>query len=121
MAAVKIENGTSVSLDRMIQPILLLLIFKKPSHGYELIQNYNALDPTEIVEPGTIYRHLRRMEKEGLVISQWETSESGPARRQYAITKEGAIALREAVHKLQHQKKQIEEFLSQYNSLAERS
>jgi len=107
----------SVSLDKMIQPTLLLLIYKKPAHGYELIQNYNALDPAEIVEPGTIYRNLRRMESDGFVASTWETSESGPARRQYVITARGLELLKEAVTRLEHQKEQIQEFLQLYRDL----
>ena len=112
--------SASVSLDRMIQPMLLLLILKKPTHGYELIQSFNALHEGEIVEPGTIYRNLRRMEKEGFVLSSWEASESGPARRKYDITEEGIKALQEAVLKLERQKQQIEDFLTEYNDLTAR-
>jgi len=118
MAAGKTANSASVSLDRMIQPMLLLLILKKPTHGYELIQSFNALHEGEIVEPGTIYRNLRRMEKEGFVLSSWEAAESGPARRNYTITGEGLTALQEAVPKLKQQKRQIEDFLTEYHSLA---
>lgn len=114
----KTEGGASIALDRMIQPMLLLLILKKPAHGYELIQNFNALHEDELVEPGTIYRNLRRMEKEGFVTSNWEAAESGPARRKYDITREGIIALREAAGKLERQKKQIEDFLAEYQNLA---
>jgi DNA-binding PadR family transcriptional regulator len=120
MATGKTENGTGVSLDRMIQPMLLLLILKKPTHGYELIQSFNALHEGELVEPGTIYRNLRRMEKEGFVSSKWEAAESGPARRKYAITGEGIKALQEAVLKLKQQKRQIEDFLAEYDILATR-
>lgn len=117
MDAGKSPGTVGVSLDKMIQPTLLLLIYKKPSHGYELIQNYNALDPAEIVEPGTIYRNLRRMESEGFVVSTWETSQSGPARRQYEITTEGIEVLKKAVARLEHQKAQIQEFLQLYREL----
>jgi poly-beta-hydroxybutyrate-responsive repressor len=117
MTASKIENGVVISLDRMIQPMLLLLILKKPAHGYELIQSFNAVHEGALVEPGTIYRNLRRMEKEGYVLSKWEASESGPARRKYDITADGIKALQEAVHKLEQQKQQIDEFLSEYNNL----
>ncbi|SFG81149.1 poly-beta-hydroxybutyrate-responsive repressor [Desulfotomaculum arcticum] len=120
MTAEKTENGAGVALDRMIQPMLLLLILKKPTHGYELIQSFNALHEDEIVEPGTIYRNLRRMEKEGFVLSSWEASESGPARRKYDITEEGIKALQEAVLKLERQKQQIEDFLTEYNDLTAR-
>jgi len=117
MASGKTQNTSGISLDKMIQPTLLLLIYEKSSHGYELIQNFNALDPTEVVEPGTIYRYLRRMESEGFVKSKWETLESGPARRQYEITKKGVAALKDAVVKLHHQKKQIEELLDHYHEM----
>lgn len=120
MTAEKTENGAGVALDRMIQPMLLLLILKKPTHGYELIQSFNALHEDEIVEPGTIYRNLRRMEKEGSVLSSWEASESGPARRKYDITEDGIKALQEAVLKLERQKQQIEDFLTEYNDLTAR-
>ncbi len=117
MATGKNENGTGISLDRMIQPMLLMLILKKPTHGYELIQSFNAVHEGEIAEPGTIYRNLRRLEREGFVLSGWEASESGPARRKYAITEDGIKALHEAVLKLEKQKQQIEDFLTEYNHL----
>lgn len=120
MTAEKTEHGAGVALDRMIQPMLLLLILKKPTHGYELIQSFNALHEDEIVEPGTIYRNLRRMEKEGFVLSSWEASESGPARRKYDITEDGIKALQEAVLKLERQKQQIEDFFTEYNDLTAR-
>lgn len=120
MAINKNQNGTGITLDKMIQPTLLLLICQKPAHGYELIQNFKALDPTEVVEPGTIYRYLRRMESEGFIKSQWEASEAGPARRQYQITTLGFEALKEAEIKLEHQKKQVEDFLIAFKEMKER-
>jgi len=119
MAIDRTENA-GVSLDRLIQPLLLLLIFKKPTHGYELIQSFNVFHEDEIVEPGTIYRNLRRMEKEGFVLSRWEASESGPARRKYDITEVGIKALQDAMLKLKQQKQQIEDLLTEYNDLTAR-
>jgi len=118
MVSEKTENNAVVALDRMIQPMLLLLILKKPTHGYELIQSFNASQQGELVEPGTIYRNLRRMEKEGFVLSNWEATETGPARRNYAITPAGLKALQEAVLKLKQQKREIEDFLTEYSDLA---
>jgi len=117
MAEGKINTVTGISLDRMIQPMLLMLILKKPTHGYELIQNFNAVHEGEIIEAGTIYRILRRMEREGIVLSGWEASDSGPARRKYNITENGKRALLEAVIKLKKQQQQIEDFLTEYNEL----
>lgn len=109
-----VKNGEDISLDRMIQPGLLLLVYIKPSHGYELIQNFNNLKPIEEVEPGTIYRHLRRMEKNGLLTSSWQTSESGPARRLYKITEKGMDVLSHAAIKIEQQRQQLEYFLTLY-------
>jgi poly-beta-hydroxybutyrate-responsive repressor len=108
------KNGEDISLDKLIQPGLLLFVYMKPSHGYELIQNYNKLHSNEEVEPGTIYRNLRRMEKNGFLISSWQTSESGPARRLYQITEKGIKALDEAAIKIEQQKNQLEHFLDLY-------
>jgi poly-beta-hydroxybutyrate-responsive repressor len=44
----------------------------------------------EEINPGTLYRTLRQMEKEGLCTSEWEISNGGgPARRVYVVTNEG--------------------------------
>ena len=114
-----VKNGEDISLDKLIQPGLLLFVYMKPSHGYELIQNYNKLQSTEEVEPGTIYRNLRRMEKNGLLTSSWQTSESGPARRLYEITEKGINVLDEAAAKIEKQKLQVEQFLSLYREQKE--
>ncbi len=45
------------------------------------------------MNPGTLYRTLRRMETNGLCKSEWDTSEEGPARRKYSITGAGQAYL----------------------------
>jgi poly-beta-hydroxybutyrate-responsive repressor len=44
-------------------------------------------------DSGTVYRTLRQLERTGLVSSFWDTSESGPARRMYSLTKAGELFL----------------------------
>ncbi len=41
-----------------------------------------------------IYRFLKTMESKGLVVSAWDTSQPGPARRTYQITPAGECCLR---------------------------
>lgn len=43
--------------------------------------------------PGMIYRHLRQLEEDGLVHSEWETEGTGPAKRMYRLTPEGEKVL----------------------------
>jgi PadR family transcriptional regulator, regulatory protein PadR len=46
------------------------------------------------MNPGTLYRTLRQMEKEGLCESEWDTTYGGgPARRMYSITDAGEAYL----------------------------
>ena len=40
-----------------------------------------------------MYRTLRQLERSGFVSSFWDTSESGPARRMYSLTKAGELFL----------------------------
>jgi DNA-binding PadR family transcriptional regulator len=47
----------------------------------------------EKMNPGTMYRALRQMEKDGDVESSWETSRGGAARRMYTITDAGEAHL----------------------------
>jgi PadR family transcriptional regulator PadR len=69
-------------------PVILLALRQLNSYGYELMQR--AADfGFEAINPGTLYRTLRQMEKEGLCESRWETSKGGPARRMYSITDAG--------------------------------
>ncbi len=77
----------------MLQPILLLLLSEKSAHGYELHERLGAFGLDVSVEPTTVYRYLRRFEEIGLVTSQWETRDAGPARRLYEITPDGRANL----------------------------
>jgi poly-beta-hydroxybutyrate-responsive repressor len=80
--------------ERYIQPSILLALKHRPSYGYELIQDLERFGFLEgPPPPGMIYRHLRELEENGLVRSEWKTEGSGPAKRVYEITAEGEDAL----------------------------
>jgi len=71
-----------------LTPWLLLLIRSLSMHGYQLMQTMTMLGLTAF-DPTTVYRTLRRLEKEGLIISDWKTGEAGPAKRVYSLTEVG--------------------------------
>lgn len=75
-----------------LRPALLLLLAEGTSHGYELITQVATLGLGN-VDPGGVYRCLRAMDEDGLVQSQWEPSNVGPARRSYRITTQGLLFL----------------------------
>lgn len=76
-----------------LRPCLLLLLAEGTAHGYELLDQTSELGLLN-VDPGGLYRCLRAMDEEGLVESRWEPSSIGPARRTYALTREGRDWLR---------------------------
>jgi len=67
---------------------MLMLIAKDSGHGYDLIERLKRYG-FESVDPTKVYRRLRRLESECLLKSQWQTENTGPARRAYTITQEG--------------------------------
>jgi poly-beta-hydroxybutyrate-responsive repressor len=73
-------------------PVILLALREWNSYGYELMEQAAAFG-FEAMNPGTLYRTLRQMEKNGVVESTWETSKGGPARRMYSITDAGEAYL----------------------------
>jgi PadR family transcriptional regulator PadR len=69
----------------------------------------------EATNPGTYYRTLRNMEKDGLCKSEWDTSSgAGPARRVYSITDAGEAYLGFWVEALEQYQRNIDAFFSLY-------
>lgn len=62
----------------------------EPRYGYALLEH--LADAGIDVEGNTLYPLLRRLEKQGLLTSEWNTDESRP-RKFYALTPEGRSVL----------------------------
>src|SRR5918994_6398594 len=71
-----------------LTPVTLVLLKEETSYGYEIMERLEQFG-FEQISVGTLYRTLRRTEKEGLSKSEWDTAEGGPARRIYSITEAG--------------------------------
>jgi len=98
-----------------IQPCLLLLLHKKPAHGYELMESFARTGFDQgAPDPGAIYRNLRKLEEDGYVTSSWETEGPGPARRLYKVTPEGEEFLHVWAANIHLQKERLENFLHIY-------
>jgi PadR family transcriptional regulator, regulatory protein PadR len=85
-------RGVEARPRNWLVPVILLSLREWNSYGYELMERASAFG-FEAMNPGTLYRTLRQMEKEGIVESSWETSRGGPARRMYTITDAGRTYL----------------------------
>ena len=65
-------------------------------------------------DPASVYKVLRRLEEDGAVKSEWDTSGSGPAKRVYSITPEGMDMLRLWAVSIADAKKALEKFLEAF-------
>lgn len=71
-----------------VRTCVLTLLAEEPAHGYELAQKLNARELAD-VDAGGLYRTLRAMATEGLVVSHWRYGDYGPPRRVYSISEQG--------------------------------
>src|SRR5438128_10413970 len=76
----------------LLSTTLLAFLRSANAYGYQLTQLLTNAD-LPAFDSGTVYRTLRQLEKTGLVSSFWDTSESGPARRMYSLTRAGELFL----------------------------
>ena len=94
-------------------PILLLMLRQWSSYGYELMEKMSTFGLVAL-NPGTFYRTLRQMEKDGMVSSSWDTSEGGPARRMYSITDAGEAYLNYWAESLDQYQRMMDTFFRLY-------
>ena len=108
-------HSPETKMARFLQPCLLLLLAQKSSHGYELIEAVSQFGFEEgTPDPASVYKHLRKMEEDGLVKSAWDTKKSGAARRSYQVTQEGKDYLHAWSVVIQKNKEALEKFLAIY-------
>jgi PadR family transcriptional regulator PadR len=98
-----------------LQARLLLKIAQKPAYGYELLDALSQ-DDQSTSDPGGLYRALRSMEEEGLLLSSWDTSGGGPARRIYTLTDLGFEYLDAWAINIRKTSQSLNEFLMEYQS-----
>jgi PadR family transcriptional regulator PadR len=94
-------------------PILLLMLRQWSSYGYALMEKMSTFGLAAL-NPGTFYRTLRQMEKDGMVSSNWDTSEGGPARRVYSITDAGEAYLNHWAQSLDRYQRVMDTFFRLY-------
>jgi DNA-binding PadR family transcriptional regulator len=77
------------------RPLLLSILAEGESYGYEIIQKVRELSGGEIEwSDGMLYPVLHRLEREGLIESEWKESETGRERKYYSISNDGRKALK---------------------------
>lgn len=101
-----------------LRPCLLLLIAERSSHGYDLLERLGEIG-YQGAEPGGLYRTLRLMEQEGLIKSDWATSDIGPRRRTYRLSEDGLDWLHAWAGSMRYTQRVLDGFLSRYDVVAQ--
>jgi len=92
---------------------------EQPDHGYGLAERLGTFGSGWEREPVQLYRHLRKLETDGLIVSVWAASQTrGPARRVYEITPEGRKALQAWGTGVRQLVEALDQVLSRHNELA---
>jgi PadR family transcriptional regulator, regulatory protein PadR len=97
-----------------VEAAVLLLLRERRAHGYELLDALPQLTGEARVDMGNLYRVLRGLEEDGLVASEWQAGEPGPAKRTYELTAEGRRLLDEWATALARLRERIDLFLERY-------
>jgi len=94
-------------------PWLLLLLRNSNMHGYQIMQTLGIFGLATF-DPATVYRTLRRLEKDGLIHSGWQMGDYGPAKRVYSITKGGEEFLKTWAGALEKYQEILDRFFKVY-------
>ncbi len=84
------RDKLSQELRRGVLVLAALSQLREPRYGYALMDELAAQGL--VIDQGTLYPLLRRLEAQGLLDSHWDTSEARP-RRYYVLSAAGATLL----------------------------
>jgi len=88
-------------LQGTVDVLILKTLSWKPLHGYGISEFIRQQTGGELaVEDAALYQALHRLERKGLVDSEWGVSESNRRARIYSITADGRKQLRSEVVEL---------------------
>lgn len=100
----------------MVQLLILRILYLSPMHGYRLLREVNKLlTGRRPMKTGSLYTILRRMEKAGLLESEWDEDPSRLERRIYKPTKEGTEMLKNGRNRVEEQYRALGEMIVFYN------
>ena len=92
---------------------LLVMLKDLNLHGYEIMKALKE-NFAVVSDPGTVYRALRQLERDGYITSWWDPKEQGPARRIYTLTDGGRDALGLWSAALEQYRTNLDAFFSLY-------
>ncbi len=84
------HDRATAELKRGVLQVAVLALLRRRTYGYDLLRVLS--ERGFAAEEGTLYPVLRRLEGEGLLTSEWDTSGARP-RKYYESTESGRAAL----------------------------
>ncbi|MEU9100469.1 PadR family transcriptional regulator [Streptomyces sp. NPDC048361] len=90
MSTEELTLGQAQELRRGTVVLACLALLRAPQYGYALLVTLNDAGVT--ADGNTLYPLLRRLEKQGLLTSEWNTEEARP-RKFYQVSPEGSRVL----------------------------
>jgi len=81
-------------LKGVLEGSILEIISRNTTYGYDITQQLKKLGFEDVVE-GTVYTILVRLEKNGSLNTEKKSSEVGPPRKFYSLTKLGQEELKD--------------------------
>lgn len=100
----ELMQGLLTELRRGTLTLAVLGSLKEARYGYALLQ---VLQEKGIeIEANTLYPLLRRLETQGLLSSDWDTSESRP-RKYYSLSEKGKTVYRELLAEWMRMQKSV--------------
>ena len=92
MCGVSEESSTTALLRGTLEYCVLALIAEREMYSVELLRRISE-ELQLTASEGAMYPLLSRLRRAGRIASGWRESPSGPPRRYYTLTPEGAVAL----------------------------
>jgi transcriptional regulator len=89
-----VRESRSEVLRGTIDLLVLKTLALEPTHGWGIGQRIEQISAGELlVQQGSLYPALQRLEHAGLIESEWGPSESNRRARYYSLTRAGRRAL----------------------------
>lgn len=99
---------------------ILLALAEGPVHGGAIHTVLTERMPLYKPDTSAIYRTLQQLEQDGEVVSAWDTSNSGPARKLYHLTEAGWKKLEYWREDIEMRIANLQYFLTTYQAVVKR-
>lgn len=113
----KCHGKVHKNMNHFTEVCSLLMLSEGKNHGYGLKEAMEEfIFGKDQINIGTLYKTLRKMEKNNLVESSWAKGDGGPKKRVYSITDAGLKALEEWIDFIKFRKDRINQVLKRYDN-----